>query len=385
LRIGIFSNCYQPVINGVVRSISVFRDELIRQRHTVYVFAPEARGYEDQEPGILRYRAVEITHPTVFSLPIPFSRSISKLIPHLHLDVIHSQHPVALGSAAAHQARRLRIPLVFTYHSHYETYAPYIPFNQRMVKSLTREVVSSYLERCQRVIVPSESIRAIVGEEYPDVASRSVIIPTPVDLSVYEHLDPEPIRARYGLGESFTFFVVTRLALEKGLMELLRAFALLAKERPEARLLMIGDGPLRNDLAGQAEALGLAGRVILAGAVPFEQVPQHLAAADAFAYASLNETQGLAIVEAMAAGLPVVAMDAPGVRDTVADGVSGLLTPPDEASLAEGMRRLMDDGPLRARLSAGARAAAAQYAVPDATQRLLGVYEEAIARGRASK
>ena len=378
MRIGIFSNCYQPVINGVVRSISVFRDELIRQKHTVYVFAPEARGHKDQDPDILRYRALEITHPAVFSLPIPFSRSISKLIPQLHLDIIHSQHPVVLGQEAAHQAHRLGIPLIFTYHSHYETYAPYIPFNQRMVKSLTREVVGGYLEKCQRIIVPTESIRAIVGEEYPDVLSRSVIIPTPVDLDAYRHLDPAPTRAHYGLEGRFTFFVVARLALEKGLMALLRAFALIAGERPQARLLMIGVGPLRDALREQVEALDLVGQVIFAGPVPFEQVPQYLAAADAFAYASLNETQGLAIVEAMAAGLPVVAMDAPGVRDTVTHEVSGLLTAPNEGALAAGMRRLMDDGALRGRLSAGARAAAARYAVPDATRKLLRVYEEAI-------
>lgn len=384
LRIGIFSNCYQPVINGVVRSISVFREELIRQQHTVYVFAPRARGYKDVEPGVLRYSAVEVRYPAVFALPIPFSRSISKLIPQLRLDIIHSQHPVALGQEAAHQARRLGVPLVFTYHSRYEAYAPYIPFNQRVVKSLTREVVGGYLERCQRIIVPSESVLTLIGEEYPKVVRRAVVIPTPVDLRAYEHLDPAPIRARYRLGDDFIFVVVTRLALEKGLKALLRAFALLLRERPEARLLMVGDGPLHGYLMKQTAVLGIASRVIFAEAVPFEQVPQYLAAGDAFVYASLNETQGLAIAEAMAAGLPVVAMDATGVRDTITNGVSGLLTPPDEVALAEGMRRLMDDSMLRARLSAGARAAAARYAVPAITQKLLKVYEEAIAEARAS-
>jgi len=379
LRIGIFSNYYRPAINGVVRSISIFREELIRQKHAVYVFAPEARGYEDAEPGILRYRAVEVRYPAVFALPIPFSRSISKLIPQLQLDVIHSQHPVALGQEAAHQARRLGIPLVFTYHSHYEAYAPYIPFNQRMVKSLTREVVGAYLERCQRIVVPSESALALIGEAYPKVVGRLAVIPTPVDLRAYERLDPMPIRARYRLEGNFTFVVVTRLALEKGLRALLRAFALLLKKRPEARLLIVGDGPLYGHLVEQTEALGIANQVVFAEAVPFEQVPQYLAAGDAFVYASLNETQGLAVAEAMAAGLPVVAMDAPGVRDTITDGESGLLTPPEEVALAEGMCRLMDDSSLRARLSAGARAAAVRYAVPDLTRKLIGVYEAAIA------
>lgn len=382
MRIGIFSNCYAPTINGVVRSISVFRQELIRQGHTVYVFAPEARGYVDREPGILRYRAVEITHPAVFSLPIPFSRSISKLIPQLHLDIIHSQHPVVLGNEAAHQARRCHIPLIFTYHSHYETYAPYFPFNRKVVIRVTREVVGQYLDRCRRIIVPSESIQGILHEEYPEVAERTTIIPTPVNLADYEHLDPAPIRARYGLDGTFTFFVVARLALEKGLVSLLRAFALVARERPEVRLFVVGDGPLRDDLMAEAAALGVAERVIFSGPMPFSEVPQHLTAADAFAYASLNETQGLAIVEAMAAGLPVVAMDAPGVRDTIADGVSGLLTAPDEGSLAAGMRRLMDDGPLRACLSEGARFAAAGYEVARTTRQLVRVYEEAVAEQR---
>jgi glycosyltransferase involved in cell wall biosynthesis len=240
-------------------------------------------------------------------------------------------------------------------------------------------VVGAYLERCQRIVVPSESALALIGEAYPKVVGRLAVIPTPVDLRAYEHLDPMPIRARYRLEGNFTFVVVTRLALEKGLRALLRAFALLLKKRPEARLLIVGDGPLYGHLVEQTEALGIANQVVFAEAVPFEQVPQYLAAGDAFVYASLNETQGLAVAEAMAAGLPVVAMDAPGVRDTITDGVSGLLTPPEEVALAEGMCRLMDDSSLRARLSAGARAAAVRYAVPDLTRKLIGVYEAAIA------
>jgi len=378
MRIGIYSNYYKPIINGVVRSVTTFRDELIRQGHTVYVFAPQVRGYVDHEPGIFRYRALRVKYRAPASLAIPFSPSIDQRILELKLDLIHSQHPVALGNEALRQARRCRVPLVFTYHSHYEVYVQSAPFGRRVLAALAHKLVRRYMTHCHRIITPTESARQIIAERHPELSSRLVTLPTPIDVAAYRHLDPRPIRERYGLAQGFTFVVVARLSVEKGVSKVIQAFEMVARGHVHAQLLIVGDGPRREHLVRQARALGIEGRVHFAGPVPYAQIPDHLAAADVFAYASRAEMQPLALTEAMAAGLPVVAMDATGVRDVVRHGEDGLLVAPNAQALAGAMRHLMHDEALRKRLSVGARATASRCSIEGATSRLLEIYDKAI-------
>lgn len=385
MRIGIFTNCYKPIVNGVVRSICTFRQELIRQGHEVFVFAPEARDHEEEGPGVYRYRAIQVDRPIAFPLAISYSPSMDKLIPELDLDLIHSQHPVVLGSEAARQARRCGIPLVFTYHTQYEAYAEYVPINQRVAVALTREVLRRYLRRCRRIVAPTDSVRKKLSIEYPEAAPRVARLPTPVDLGVFAQGTPRAIRERYGLQREFTFIVVSRLAREKGLTRLVEALSLVAKDRAEVRLLVVGDGPSRESLEQRVRALGLGDRVLFSGMVPFDQVPNYLAAADAFSYASLADVQPLVTVEAMAAGLPVVAIDTPASRDVVVDGENGLLASADARSLGDAMRRVVMDRGLRERLAAGARRTAARYSLPEAGRQLVGIYDEAIRESRGAR
>lgn len=376
MRIGIFTNCYKPFINGVVRSVSVFRAELIRQGHTVFVFAPEPPDHRQQEPQTYNYPAIDLERPVAFPVTIPFSPTISRLIARLQLDVVHSQHPVLLGNEAAHQARQLGVPLVFTYHSHYEAYADYAPLSKGVFQAYTQWLLARYLDHCQRIIAPSESARRLIAQSYPQAAARLVTLPTPLDLSFYTHPDPAPVRERYGLQGAFVFMVISRLAREKGLDALLNAFMLIARRSVQARLMIVGNGPYRQALLDKIRDLKLEEQVILAGSVPFEQTANYLAAADAFTYASPIETQGLVLLEAMAAGLPVVTLDRPWSRDLITPEENGLLVA-DARGLAGAMQRLWDDEALRRRLALNARATALAYNAPDLTRRLVAVYEAA--------
>lgn len=376
MRIGIFTNCYKPFINGVVRSVSVFRAELIRQGHAVYVFAPETPDHSRKEPQTFGYPAFELERPVAFPVAIPFSPAIDKAIAQLDLDVIHSQHPVLLGREAARQAQRCNVPLVFTYHSHYEAYADYMPFSKGVFRAYTQWLLGRYLDECQRIIAPSESARCAIAHRYPRVVGRLAILPTPLDLSLYANLAPLPVREQYGLQGAFIFIVVSRLAREKGLDALLHAFTLVARRRDNARMLVVGEGPHRKALLNRLHDLKLKDRVILTGPVPFEQVPSYLIAADAFAYASPSETQGLVLLEAMAAGLPVVTLDRPWSRDLIVPEENGLLAA-DVRGLPAAMQRLLDDEPLRRKLASNARATAAAYDAPGLARNLAAIYEAA--------
>jgi glycosyltransferase involved in cell wall biosynthesis len=380
MRIGIFTNTYKPDISGVIRSISTFRNELIRQGHTVYIFAPETADYEDEEYGVFRYPAIKVPAKVNFPLAIPVSPYIDWVVPRLKLNVLHSQHPILIGEEAITFAKNLNLPHIFTHHTQYEEYTHYIPFNQNIVKTLQREVVRAHLIRSVKIIAPTESIKALISEKYPEVKDRMRVLPTPINLERFQpqKLRPEPIRQKYQLGEKFTFVSVGRLTPEKNFGVLLKAFARATTDYPEARLLIVGDGPNKKELSELAGQLQIADRVIFVGAVGYNEVPHYLAVGNAFAFASTSETQGLVMAEGMAAGLPVVAVDAPGNRDVVQNDLNGLLVENTSFALAEGMRQFLNNPEKCPTLSKGALKTAENYSVSQITIQLVEIYQEAI-------
>lgn len=387
MRIGIFTNTYKPEINGVVRSISTFRDELERQGHVVYIFAPESPGYadyEDSEPGIFRYPAIRLPVAENYPLAIPVSPHIDWVVPRLKLDIIHSQHPVLLGEEAVNFAKRLNLPLIFTHHTQYEEYAHYIPFNRNIVKTLTREVVRSYLIRNVRIIAPTESMRTQIAEQYPVIRDRLRVLPSPVDLSHF-YFDPQKgsdIREKHHLKNTFVFVSVSRLTPEKNVSTLLRAFAQATSGHPDTRLMLVGNGPMRHELETLAQRLQIAERVIFVGAVDYDEVPAYLSAGDVFAFASTTETQGLVTLEAMATGCPVIVVNAPGNRDVARNEENGLVVANAVTELALAMQRIIKDEDLRRQLGEGAQKTAREYSAPPLTKKLVRLYTDAIAAYR---
>lgn len=383
MRIGFYTNCYKPRINGVVRSIAVFRQALLNLGHEVHLFAPAAPGYFDDEPDVYRYPALPWDSNALYRLALPFSRRLGKLSADLHLDVIHSHHPAMLGWVAARHARRAGIPLVFTLHSQYQHYGAYLPVGGRVVRAVSRQAVVRYMALCQRIIAPTSAARDQVLRDAPALAGRVVVLPTPLPVEAFPGVASRDLRTKYGLDEHFTFAVVSRLSAEKGLSELLQAFASLRRRRERVRLLILGDGPEREDLETEAIELRIDDAVIFAGMVPFSQVAAHLQAADAFVFTSRVEAQGLVLNEAMAVGLPVVAYDAPFIRDIIVDGQNGLLARPHYRALAIKMATLVDHEDLRRNLAAQGLVTARRYGAEERAQQLACIYEDAVAQLRS--
>jgi 1,2-diacylglycerol 3-alpha-glucosyltransferase len=378
MRIAVFTNAYKPYVSGVVRSISTFRKELLRQGHPVYVFAPEAPDYKEEDYDVFRYPGINLGTPIQFPIAIPVSPCIDWLVRRLRIDVIHSQHPMLLGQEAIGFSRKHHLPHVFTYHSQYEIYATYIvPFSESLVKRVISELLKYHMMQAQRIIAPTESIYQKLVNQYDEIADRFVVLPTPMDLSTFDNLKPEPIRARYDLDHGFTFVCVSRLTNQKNYPMLLKCFARATAEHPNTKLLIVGDGPYRKDLEKLVRQLSIERQVHFCGQVDYDEVPHYLAAGDAFAFASVTETQGLVTVEAMAAGLPVVAVDAPGNRDVVRHEENGLLTPVDEPAFTDALKRIIQEDSLRERLARGAKQTASQYESATVIDYLLEIYQEA--------
>ena len=388
MHIAQFTNTYHPVISGVVRSVSEFRWALSEHGHNVFIFAQQEHSYKDREPFIFRYPALDLGLPGDFPATFPFSPFIDTLFPSLKVDVIHSHHPFLLGQAAVDKAKDFGLPLVFTFHTRYREYSHYFPISQETVQEFVKGAIDNwlrnYIRQCQHIVVPSESIRRILADEY-GVISQTTVIPTGLNLENYRRANGAGIRKKLGWQDDTVLISVGRLAKEKNWETMLSAAKIVLEQRTGIKLVIIGDGPYREKLEKITEKAGIARNVEFVGKVPFEQVPDYLKAADLFCFASVTETQGLVTMEALAAGLPVVAVNATGTRDVLEDNVQGFLTENSPEALANGVLRILDDKSLYRRFQKEARVKVQEFDINQLAEKLVAVYEIAIEAKRANK
>jgi 1,2-diacylglycerol 3-alpha-glucosyltransferase len=377
MRVLMFSNTYQPSTSGVVTSITLFRQGLIAANHEVHLIVPHYDGYEDKDPYIFRFPALDLSDRIDISLVLPFQPLMEPTVRGIMPDIIHSQHPVWMGDLAVTFAHDLRVPLVFTFHTRYDEYAQsYVPIVAELASKVAEEVVKRYMRQCTHIVAPTPAIRDLILREYPIKVPVS-IVPSPVDLTRYQDIDAKRIRKEFGLDKYELLLYMGRLAKEKGLDFLIRTFAKIVAERPQARLMLVGDGPYRRGLENLVQSLGLFNKVIFTGLVPHEEIPDYASAADLFVFSSVTDTQGLVLVEAMAAGVPVVAVEAPGPIDVLAKG-GGILVPAKEDAFVQAVLSLLEDERYREEMGEEALRITQRYSVSVTTQKMLAVYEEAM-------
>ena len=381
MHIAQFTNFYLPVINGVVRSVESFRAELTRQGHNVFVFAQSDGDYEDETPFIFRYPSLTLPMQVEIPAVIPVSPFVEQLLPSLKLDVIHTHHPILLGQTAARWAEELSLPLVFTFHTQYREYTHYFPMPQEAIQDFLKDAVTSWLKefmrKCQHIVVPSESMKEILTHEY-GLQDRYTVIPTGLNLEPYQSANGDDLRAREKWQDDKVMISVGRLAQEKNWETLLKAAGKVYQTHSDLRVVLIGDGPDKEALEKLAVELGISERVTFTGNLPFDEVATYLKAADIFGFASITETQGLVTMEAIAAGLPVVAVDASGTRDILDDGKQGYLVPNDADALAASINQLIESPAKMQRFSNKALKKAKSFDVDRLTKKLVNVYEQAI-------
>ncbi len=384
MRIGQLTEVYRPIFNGVTNFIHLHKHTLESWGHKVFVFTLGEEDYEDDELYVIRSPAIPLSG-TGYHLSFRFSRRARKKIK--TMDILHVHHPFISGRQAVSIGKRYDIPVVYTNHTRYHLQASYyIPF---LPEELSWVFLEAYLpdftESCDLVVVPSRGIKEVLRKL--GVTCRIEVIPNGVDVARFQR-PPAPLSKRdAGLpDDAVAAVMVGRVGPEKNLSFLLHAFARISDAAPALHLVIIGEGPDEEHLRETAQLLGLASRFHLVGEVPYAEMPNWLALGDFLAFPSVSESHPLAVLEAMAAGLPVLGIPSPGIEDTIVDGVNGLLSPEDRDTFAALMRRLATEPDLRARLTAGARELCSQYDIRRTSATLLAHYERLVeerARQRA--
>lgn len=381
MRIGIFTDSYKPYTSGVVTSITTFREELIRLGHEVHIFAPSYPHYVDEEPNVYRFYSVPSPTNTDFTLAIPIYPGLGTMVKHLRLDIIHVHSPMIMGRVGLRYARKYNIPLVFTYHTRYDQYVHYVPVAQDLAKEMTAKYSSSFCNHCDHIITPSEDIHTIIREN--EVRKPVSVIPTGIPLQRFENGDQGWLRANFAIPEENQILLfVGRLSKEKNLPFLIKTFRIVKDKMPRTTLVLTASGPLEDELKALCRQLGFGqGDVIFTGAVPYEKLVNVYHSADLFVFSSLTETQGLVLTEAMACGLPVVAVRASGVQDMVDDGVDGLLTELNMDELAASICRVLSDDVLYEHLHRNALLKAEAMSARNMALKLEDVYKR-LSKGR---
>lgn len=378
MNIAIFTNNYLPNPFGVAGSIESFRKELERLGHTVHIFAPAFARFVDENPHVHRYPSLKLQFKNIqFPIAIPCSYKMDKILETLDIDVIHAQHPNLLGWEARRWAQKKHVPLIFTWHTLYDQYAHFVSFVPTRAASWwsIRNAVR-YANGADHVIVPTPSVQEIITRW--GVTNRSITaIPTGVEQAQFDGAKGSGIRKKYAIpDDAVVLCLVSRMTAEKNVEFVAQCVFEILTQCKDVYFVCSALGNLAEKIQHMATAhKELDGRVVFFDSTQ-DRKEDVFAAGDIFVYGSKSETQGMVLTEAMYAGLPIVAVRAPGVRDIVRSGETGLLVEEDAAQFISAAKELIDDEEKRKAFGMRAKAIAHEtYTAAVCAQQLLTVYQ----------
>lgn len=376
LRIAIFSDSALPILNGVSVSIDALVRGLRSAGHSVHVYTAAAPGYKDSDPNTYRFWAMETPWTKGYPLVGPFIHGILHEFRKHTYDVIHTHTPFTVGFIGLRWAESHEIPIVSTYHTLYDRYAHYIPyFPRRYVRFKIAKHTNFYYNSVSQVIVPSEAAKKWLRRH----AVETPIEVIPTGAPDRQMIDRSEARSRLGIHPvERVMLYVGRIAKEKNLGTLFEMAALAMREEPSLRLILVGDGPYRDEAREMARSLGIGDKVRFAGFVPRAEVDQYYAASDLFVFSSITETQGLVLQEAMTYGIPAVAVVGGGASETIEQGVNGYTVKNDPAEFADTVMDVLRSDSLYARLSQGAVQTVRERGSEAMVQSVVEVYRRAM-------
>ncbi len=329
MRVAFFSNPPEDGVDGTIRSVDLFAKGL-RALGEEVALVEKAEELQDFAP-----------------------------------DLVHAHSHVGAGTAAFRFASERNLPLVLTHHS--------IDFENP-------SAAVSYSNHCDFVIAPTPSIAELIQRQ--GVTAAIAVVPTGIEVDVFARGDGPSFRRNHGIPQdSFVIGHLGRLIPSKRISYLSSALSIFLTRHPHSYALICGEGSEKSALMAEFAATGAADRLRILGYLPDDQIADAYAAMDLFAFASLRDTQGIVLLEAMAAGIPVLAHRATGPQDLIIDGTCGWLLPPDSApttftAAMEDIFRLPD----RSAWSVAARQRAKEYDWLTTARHLLQQYQRVLSQ-----
>jgi glycosyltransferase involved in cell wall biosynthesis len=376
MRIGIFSECYKPTKNGVVTSIDTFREIFELEGHQVFIFAPKTWDYKDAADGhIFRFPSIIVPGQANYPIGIPICPRIDAVVSLLKLDIIHVQSLFPVSRYGRRQARKLKIPLVMTYHTLIEEYAHYIPFFKKPTQNFLIKLSRNFANSCDQIVTPSSPMKEKLLEY--GVSKPIEIIPTGIRIEDFKTTDPEKLKRKYNIDlDKKILLYAGRIAEEKNLPFLIQAYKKIIDQYPKVHLLIVGDGPDKGKIEKEVKSLELEKNVTFAGFLDREEITKVYGAIDIFTFPSKTETQGIVVAEAMAGGNPAIAVNEMGPTEIIEDGKNGYLVPDNETVFAEKVLELLKNPTKMDEMAESARARAEEFDYHKTGQKMLELYQK---------
>lgn len=395
MKIGIFTDAYNPVTSGVVTSINMVEQEMKKRGHEVYVFTTSKSIQPNDNQTLYMLNSIPLLIAKQYKNRIAtfYSREIAKQIKELNLDIVHTQSEFSIGAFGKIISRKYNIPFIHTYHTMWEDYVHYIsPIKGRNIhlKRFARNLSRAFVRKAECVITPSNKTAKYLKYKCNVKNKPIYIVPTGIDIVPFKRTNFTE-ESRNELKESLgikpnekVILFLGRVANEKSIDVIMDSMPAIFKEHPEYKFLIVGDGPSKKDLEEQAKKLNIQDNVIFTGKIPWNEVPKYYNLGDVFVNASITETQGLTFIEAMAAEVPIVAKYAPNLSEFIHTNKNGILIKKN-SDFKNAIIKVLTNDSLRDTLIQGGNKTAKEYSIEVFGDKLEMIYSEIIELHKAKK
>ena len=398
MRIGLFSDQFYPQVSGVVTSIKMLYEGLEAMGHECYIFTAIDDDNCKDNPEITSKRIINFPghyYPFKAASEYKFNfnhRKFVKEIAKYNLDVIHVNTEFNMSKIARVAGKKLHIPIVYTVHTAWIQYiCTLFPVSDKFmhpfwVMCMRNMFTKPTYKAAEITILPTKKM-------LPDLKNYGIkgndfkIIPTGIELFRFSDFNGtkkelDELKEELGLKDKFIFAYIGRTAKEKNIEFVIDSFSKINNKDDKARLLIVGGGPILEDLKKYANDRNISDKVIFTGLIPWEKIPYYYHLADVFVNASSSETQGLTYVEALASGVPVLVKNDPCIEDVVKDGFNGFKFDTEEECISKMEYCLTND---LSELKKNAKPSSKDFSKEKFAENVYNVYVEAIEKYNSRK
>ncbi len=349
MNIAIFTDCYKPIKNGVVTSVSQLKEGLEKKGHNVFIITVEVPNYTENDENIYRMQSFKVGLGTEQRFGLFHQGAINRFLKKKNVQLIHTHTEFSIGYCGKWAAKKLRIPHIHTTHTMWEDYRHYILNGKLISKNLARKILKTFLNKISVIIAPSIKAKKYYQDLMPDIPIK--VIPNGIDIQKFKSSkitqdEISQLRKEFNLRKNDKIIIfVGRIGKEKRVIELFDAIVPIIKSNPNVKMLFVGDGPQLSELSKKASELKLEKEFIFTGFVNWELVYRLYSISNIFVTASLSEVHPMTLIEASMCGLPIIARIDDSYLDLVKNGINGYLVNTDQ-EITVSVQRLLNDNKL---------------------------------------